>query len=512
MTSRVQTLRSSVSGNRPTAQAPGSLYVNWPDRQIGVADSSGNPLDLVGARYFSAIASYNIGDVVVAQGSLWSCNAPIPPGAFNSAQWTAFVPQPVLDNETTARINADTNEANARIAGDSSTLTSANANANTKLPLAGGTLTGDLKGTTAEFSGLVTAADPVDGDSSAKLATTEWFWRNTPQNTRYRNRIINGDMSVDQRFGGAGTPVAASSNLYVMDRWKVWTGAGGAGTAGHVNTTPAPGFPFTNAFGFSTTTARALVAADVFQLLHYVEGANFNDAMWGTANAQPVVLEFWANTNTAGTFAGSLRSAGNNRSYVFTFTLPAGNVWTKVRLNIPGDITGTWSVAANASSLFLTLNLGAGSNFQATPGSWQAGSFSSVAGAVNIISTVNANLYITGVALMVGAAAANAEPEFRKYSDNLIDCQRYFVAPNIPMSALTGYGSAAGWSYVIYWSGPCTMRATPTVVGAWSALSNAGTPVISAQPDGRSVRGSMVSVAAGNFTGTLTITSLDADF
>ena len=35
MTGRVQSIRSNVSGNRPTGRQPGELYVNWADGQIG---------------------------------------------------------------------------------------------------------------------------------------------------------------------------------------------------------------------------------------------------------------------------------------------------------------------------------------------------------------------------------------------------------------------------------------------------------------------------------------------
>jgi hypothetical protein len=157
-----------------------------------------------------------------------------------------------------------------------------------------------------------------------------------------------------------------------------------------------------------------------------IEGYNFNDAQWGTPNAQPVILEFWAFSTLTGTFGGSVRNAASNRSYVFTFNIPTASTWTKFRISIPGDTVGTWSAANNAPTASLTFNIGCGANAQSAPGVWAAGNFLAAPGAVNVLGTVNANLLITGVALMVGAAAQNAEPEFKKFSDNLIDCQRYF--------------------------------------------------------------------------------------
>jgi hypothetical protein len=145
---------------------------------------------------------------------------------------------------------------------------------------------------------------------------------------------------------------------------------------------------------------------------------------------------------------------------VATYTLPA-STWTKIRLNISGDTTGTWAVAANAYSCNLSFNLGSGSTYTTTtPNAWQAGNFLAAAGVVNPVATLNFQYLITGVALMVGAAAQNAEPEFRKYSDNLLDCMRYYTLLGQFMAALTysGGGSQATSSTAF----PVVMRAAPT--------------------------------------------------
>jgi hypothetical protein len=288
---------------------------------------------------------------------------------------------------------------------------------------------------------------------------------------RYRNRVINGDMAVDARNGGS-TIAAPAATSYIIDRWKLGTNIASKGTVGQ---TPqgAPAQALTGGFQYcllwSTTTAYTPAAGDSLFWVHYVEGCNFNDAMWGTANAQPVTLEFWASGSVAGTYAVALRNSTAARSYVATFALPAAT-WTKVRLNIPGDQSGTWAVAGNAAALNLTFNLGGGSNFATTPGAWQAGNFFTAAGVVNPVSTLNAYLYITGVALMVGANAQNAEPAFKSYADNLIDCCRYF---NRMVAAWVGY-SAAGASFATSISYPAVMRAAPTFVTISNTSTNSG--------------------------------------
>lgn len=146
MTSRVQTLRSSVAGARPAAgsQPPGELYVNWPDLQIGVIDSSKNPLDLIPVRFFSATSNYVAGDIVVESGHMWHANTDIPAGPFNPAQWDQNTVNPGPGGYLP--LSGGTMTGALALAGDpTGPLQAATKEyVDLKLPLAGGTLTGDL--------------------------------------------------------------------------------------------------------------------------------------------------------------------------------------------------------------------------------------------------------------------------------------------------------------------------------------------------------------------------------
>ena len=88
MTNRVQTIRSNVSGNRPTGRPPGELYVNWADGQIGAINSANAAQDLIPVRFFSTAANYVVGDFVVQTGQLYRAVAPSTPGAFKPANWS----------------------------------------------------------------------------------------------------------------------------------------------------------------------------------------------------------------------------------------------------------------------------------------------------------------------------------------------------------------------------------------------------------------------------------------
>ena len=90
MTNRVQSLRSSVTGARPSGQIPGTLFTNFADRQIGVVNASNAAVDLVAVRYFSPNAAYVAGDYVINAGQMYRAPGAIPAGAFNAGQWVAI--------------------------------------------------------------------------------------------------------------------------------------------------------------------------------------------------------------------------------------------------------------------------------------------------------------------------------------------------------------------------------------------------------------------------------------
>ncbi|HEY1433220.1 MAG TPA: hypothetical protein VGF39_16560 [Stellaceae bacterium] len=304
------------------------------------------------------------------------------------------------------------------------------ANVGGYLPLAGGTMSGDI----------VLAHDPP---AALNPATKQYV---DAQNIRYKNRIINGDMAVDQRHGGATSTPAVSA--YAIDRWELFVTVGSKGNVGQIAALSGL-FPYTSCLSWGTAAAYAVTASDYFFFVQTIEGVNFNDTQWGYGSAQPVTLEFWASSTLTGTFGGSIRNGADTRSYVFTYSLPTANTWTKVKINVPGDTAGTWSVAATAKGLDLAFSIGAGATFQTTAGAWVAGNFLTAPGAVSVVGTLNATLNITGVALMVGAAAANAEPEFKKYADNLVDCQRYYEK-SYPQTSAPGAVISSGAPYVLF--------------------------------------------------------------
>ena len=179
-----------------------------------------------------------------------------------------------------------------------------------------------------------------------------------------RNRIINGDMRIDQRNAGASV-TATSGGVFVVDRWDITEDTDGIMTAQQSATAPAG---FTSSVLVTTTSADASLGASQYAMLSQrIEGLNVSDLAWGTASAQPVVLSFWVRSSLTGTFGGALRNSAADRSYPFTYAISAANTWELKTVAISGDTTGTW-LGTNGIGIRLTFGLGAGSSLSGTAG------------------------------------------------------------------------------------------------------------------------------------------------
>jgi hypothetical protein len=314
------------------------------------------------------------------------------------------------------------------------------------VPLSGGTMTGPL----------ILNADPT---VALGAATKQQADARTPG----ENRIINGDMRIDQRNNGALVTVGG----YCADRW-VWnasqTGKGGTQRV----TSNNPGFPYQ--LQIVSTTAYTLVAADYFGISQMIEADMVSDFAWGTANAQPVTLSFWAYASIIGTYSGSIQNGAASRSFPFTYSITTANTWTRIIIPIFGDPNGTWTLSGNGAGVYVFFSSGMGSTrITATLNAWQSGNFLSGPGAVNLMGTNGAAMGFTGVKLEIGSIASRFVR--KSTAEALADCQRYYQI--LQSTLVTGYQTAGGQ---IYTGGTfqTAMRANPTVVFSGISYSNAG--------------------------------------
>jgi hypothetical protein len=287
----------------------------------------------------------------------------------------------------------------------------------------------------------------------------------------FRNRIINGDMRIDQRNAGASvTPSTASTAYVTVDRWKPFTSQGSKYSlqqnAGSV--TPPAGFGFY--LGVTSLSAYSITSTDYFALNYRIEGFNTADLNWGTANAQTVTLSFWIQSSLTGTFGGSILNSAENYSYPFSYTISSANTWEYKTITIAGPTAGTWVGATNGIGMQVFFGMGVGSTYSGTAGAWASSGFiASATGATSVVGTNGATFYITGVQLEAGSVATPFER--RDYGRELIMAQRYYYK-NFPNLANTVVGNGFnGTTTVAAISGafPVQMRARPT------ALEQSGT-------------------------------------
>jgi hypothetical protein len=279
-------------------------------------------------------------------------------------------------------------------------------------------------------------------------------------NVTMRNRIINGGMVIDQRNAGASvTPTATG---YTLDRWSYELTEASKMSVQQNAGAVTPPVGFRNYLGLTTVSAFSITSISQFQLRQFVEGFNFADLMWGTANAVSTTLSFWVRSSLTGTFGGSLRNIDSNRSYPFSYTINAANTWEQKAITIAGDTTGTWNTT-NDRGVGLFFGLGVGSTSSGTAGAWAASNYTSATGATSVVGTASATFYITGVQLEKGTAATPFEQ--RLYGTELQLCQRYYWrainGTSQHMAGTAYYFSATEINMAI--SCPMPMRATPTL-------------------------------------------------
>jgi len=246
---------------------------------------------------------------------------------------------------------------------------------------------------------------------------------NSDSSFGFKNRLINGQMTFDQRNAGASVTVASSRNYY-LDRFTIFAQTGSKLTIQQNAGSVTPPVGFTNYAGITVSTAVSpLGAADQYMFEQQIEGYNVADLNFGSANAKTVTLSFWVRSSLTGTFAGSISNGAEDRTFPFTYTISSANTWTQASITIAGDTTGTW-LTTNGSGLRLKLNLGTGTTYSGTANAWTSSPYiTSVTGTVNLINTVNATWYITGVQLEVGSTATSFD--YRSIGTELQLCQRY---------------------------------------------------------------------------------------
>jgi hypothetical protein len=295
-----------------------------------------------------------------------------------------------------------------------------------------GNVTGNLTGTASTATAAATAFG-LSGSPTLSGITSVSTTNLTVNGNAYpsdgvvsgaRNRIINGDMRIDQRNNGASVTVT-TTNVYSVDRFRADINSSGTGRFSVQQSSTAP-TGFVNSLQVTVTTADAAPSANFgYSIQQLIEGTNISDLALGTSNAQPITLSFWVRSSLTGTFPVTFLNENSTRAFGAQYTVSAANTWEIKTILVSGLTDGTW-LTNTSIGIRIVFGLGGGTSRTMALGYQTIADLvqTNVTGSAQLIATNGATFYLTGVQLEVGTVATPFER--RSFGQELALCQRYY--------------------------------------------------------------------------------------
>jgi hypothetical protein len=350
----------------------------------------------------------------------------------------------------------------------------------------GGTVT-NLTGTASiNINGTVgaTTANSVAATTLA-VSSTSSFTTSAPSvlGGFYRNRVINGDMLIDQQNAAASVTVSAS-NKRIADKFLAVTQTVTSPGSFQQVTDAATGF--SNSIKYTVATAASPAAGNINQLAYAGEISDIRDWNIGTANAVTATLSFWVKSTLTGTFGFAMdNSPGSPRNYVATYEINSANTWEQKTITIALDTTAGWT-SGTPPKFRLIWDLGSGTTQNGTAGVWSTSNFRRTSACVILVNNTAATWQLTGVQFEIGTAASAFE--FQPIQQQLAMCQRYystsietgkivtdFATLNTgSVGGIMGYSSGTGGDMFQTLSFPVAMATNPTLTVYSGANRTAG--------------------------------------
>jgi hypothetical protein len=284
----------------------------------------------------------------------------------------------------------------------------------------------------------------------------------------FRNRIINGDMRINQR-GATSVPllITASPTQFIVDRWTMTTSAATGFFTASVVTLTASDSPYfqglRNSIRTTATVGNSVVY--IYPIYQIIEGYNIQDFNWGTSQGAPVTVSFWFRSGmpAGSTTSMSIRNVNASSTmwlYNTSFITAGSGVWQYVTITVPPAPNGsTWNTTSSGGiELFISAyNVG-------TVLGWSQNSTTGYNGQYPWWTQAGNYIEFTGVQLEKGTVATPWD--VRPYATELALCQRYYVrftgdGSYKSLGVASAQSSTSATGIIV---APTSMRAQPSII------------------------------------------------
>jgi hypothetical protein len=280
----------------------------------------------------------------------------------------------------------------------------------------------------------------------------------------FKNRVINGDMRIDQRFNGAlMSYTSASSTFRGVDRFYAINNVGSTGQISStqqrvaVTDTSVP-HDFAIRMTVGNTAGRTLFDG---RFQHNIEGNMVSDLRFGTANADSLSASFWIRGSKSGRAHFTMFNDGVGTQVQFLKTINITTTWQYVTISVPPCTISGAGIQRGNTRAFGTGIYWATSGYNtntALDGTWQT-SWTSVS-SVDDFSASGDWIEMTGYQIEKGTAATGFD--YRPAATELQLCQRYFYRVYGIFWTLGVINQPSGSWTLASMSHPTAMRTNPT--------------------------------------------------
>jgi hypothetical protein len=341
--------------------------------------------------------------------------------------------------------------------------------------------TGAISSNTVSFSANTISGNTLIANTVSNTAfqtgSVENYMSSQGLGLGMRNRIINGDMRIDQRYAGTsktftGTSQAQGGN-YVLDRWSFSSfGTYPSGTYATVQQVSDAPSGFYNSYKITANQSLTIGSSNArgVWINQAIEGYNFLDC-WN----QPLTFSFWVKSSNIGTYSLTFQGTSSAASYASSYTINSANTWEKKTVSFIHSTSLYTPDASNGNALSVVFGLLGDPTWigTSTANQWVSGNIPYLHNCKNLFDTSGATWQITGVQLEKGSVATPFE--YRQYGHELALCQRYYqywggtttyarVAPGFTVNSTSAEAEITAF--------PVQMRTAPSLgyssVGHWT--------------------------------------------